>query len=85
MSTIEIISLAVAFLASASKLLASTKPLWNLMPKPVALLLPSLVVMLPYLAEKLGMAHTTLDVVSAVIMSLALVLPGAAAHADSSK
>ena len=79
MSVVEIVAFVVAFAGAASKLLESSRPFWKLLPGPVATFLPSLVVMLPTLASQVGAATTTLDLVNAVVVALALLLPGAAA------
>lgn len=83
MSIVEIVSFVVAFAGAASKLLNSAKPFWSYMPAPVAAVLPSVVVMLPFLAEKIGGAQTTIDLVNAFVVSLALLLPGSTAKEKS--
>lgn len=76
MSIVEIVSFIVAFAAAASKLLNSAKPFWNRLPAPVSAFLPSVVVMLPFLAEQVSSVKTTIDLVNALVVSLALLLPG---------
>jgi hypothetical protein len=76
MHLFEIVSFVVAFAGSASKLLTAAKPFWNKLPTPIAALLPSVCMMLPTLAEKVGGSTTTVDFVSALVVSLALLLPG---------
>lgn len=77
MSVVEIVAFVVAFAGAASKLLDSAKPFWEKLPSPVATFVPSVVLMLPYLAEQLGGVTTSLDLVNAFVLSLALLLPGA--------
>jgi hypothetical protein len=79
MSIVDIVAFVVAFAAAATKLLNAAKPFWSKLPTVVSTFLPSVVVMLPFLASKLSGVTTTVEFVDAVVVSLALLLPGAAA------
>lgn len=81
MSVVEIVSYVVAALLALSRILKSTEPFWKLLPPKVALFIPSVVAMLPVLIEQVGGAKTTLDLVNAVLVAGALLLPGAGVNA----
>lgn len=78
MSIVEIVSYSVAVIAAVSRLLDSAKPFWSKLPQPVAAFIPSVVVMLPQLSTLISGSKTTLDLVNAVVLAVALLLPGAA-------
>lgn len=77
MSTVEIAALVVAFCLAASRLLKVAAPLWAKLPKPVAAWAPVIVMALPKIAEAFGMVKTELDLTEAVLVSMALLVPGA--------
>lgn len=81
MSVVEIVSYVVAALLAFSRILKSTEPFWKLLPQKVALFIPSVVAMLPVLIEQVGGAKTTLDLINAVLVAGALLLPGAGVSA----
>lgn len=83
MTVVEIVAFVVAFAGAASKLLNAAKPFWEKLPKPVAMFLPSVVVMLPALAASVTGVTTTLGLVEALVVSLALLLPNA--HKSATK
>lgn len=85
MSIFEIVALIVAFAGAASKLLNSAKPFWSYLPASVATFLPSVVLMLPYLAAQVSDVETTVDLVNAIVVSLALLLPGTASKVEQPK
>ncbi len=76
---LSVIAIVVAVALAATKLLKSAEPFWAFLPKSVATFLPSVVAMLPVLAEKVGLTTTPVDFTVAVVSSLALLVPGAAA------
>lgn len=77
MSVVDIVAYVVAAALAISRVLDSTKPYWRLVPTKIAAFLPSLVAFLPVLAAAVGAAKTELDLISAVLVSGALLLPGA--------
>jgi hypothetical protein len=81
MSVIDIVSYVVAALLAFSRILESTRPYWKLLPSKVALFIPSLVSMLPVLVSQVGLAKSGLDLVNALLVAGALMLPGAGAGA----
>lgn len=85
MTVVDIAGYVVAGAMAASRILESTKPFWSVIPPKVATFLPSLVAMLPVLASKMGVAHSELDFVNALIVSGALLLPGAGISSSQSK
>lgn len=66
----------VAALLAASKLLTAAQPLWQKLPRWLAVAIPVVVVDLPQLAGFFGVAVTSADLVQAVVLSAALLLPG---------
>lgn len=78
LSTVEIAAYVVAGALAASKLLSAAKPLWDKLPKVVAVALPVLVVDLPLVAGYFGLVQTGGDLTTALIASVALLLPGLA-------
>lgn len=86
MTFVDIVSYAVAAILAFSRILNSAKPFWKFIPAPLGTLVPSVVAMLPVLAEKVGAAQTGLDLVNAVLVAGALLLPGAGvAAAEAAK
>lgn len=82
MTTIEIITIAVAYLAAASRLVQASRPLWALLPPRVARVAPSVALGLALLVERLAGVETGLGAVESVLAVAGLVLPGALAHDD---
>lgn len=78
LSTVELASYVAAGCLAGSKLLSVTKPLWDKLPRVVAVALPAVVAALPLLAEKAGLVQTTGDLVTLCAYAVALTLPGAA-------
>lgn len=85
MSLVDIISYAVAALLAISRVLDSTKPYWKFLPPKVAMFVPPIVALIPVLADKIGAAKSGLDLVTALIVAGALVLPGAGAATAEKK
>jgi len=76
MSVMEVSTLVVSILLAASRLVAVAKPLWSKLPTWLAGVLPALVVMLPQVASYFNVVHTDMDLVSACVLSVALLVPG---------
>lgn len=76
MTTVEIVALVVAFCLQATRLLNSAKPLWQMLPDRAQALLPVLVAVLPQLASALTGAKSWMDLAEAVVIALAMLLPG---------
>lgn len=81
MSVVIIASYIVAAVLAVSRILEASKPFWSFLPTKVAALIPSIVAMLPVLAEKMGLVETGQDFVQALIVAGALLLPGAGVKA----
>lgn len=78
LSVLEIGAYVSAGLLAASRLLDVAKPVWEKLPRPVAVALPVVVAALPALAEKAGLVKTEVDLVTLGITALALLVPGIA-------
>jgi hypothetical protein len=76
MSVVEIAAAVVSVLMVASRFLNAAKPMWDRLPKVVAVALPVVVAMIPQIAEMIGQSKTTVDFVNYVIASVALVVVG---------
>jgi uncharacterized membrane protein YjjP (DUF1212 family) len=84
MSIIVICTYIVAAALAISRILESSKPYWRFLPTKVAAVIPSVIAMLPVLVDKLGGVKTGIDFVQAIIVSVALLLPGAGVlHPDT--
>lgn len=83
MTAVEISSYIIATVAALSRLLKSAEPFWRLMPQKVAVIIPSVIAMIPVLVEQLGVAETALDLVNALLVAGALLLPGAGVKTDA--
>lgn len=80
MSFVIIATYVVAAALAVSRILEASKPYWAFLPTKVAAVIPSIVAMLPVLAEKMGMVQTGQDFVQALLVAGALLLPGAGVH-----
>lgn len=78
MSIVEISTVAVSILLGASRLLKAAQPLWNKLPRVVAVALPVVVLSVPKLVELFGGVHTTLDLTETLVLAAALLVPGIA-------
>jgi hypothetical protein len=76
LSVLEIGAYVSAGLVAASRLLDVAKPLWEKLPRPVAVAIPVVVAALPALAEQAGLVHTEIDLVTLCITALSLIVPG---------
>ena len=75
-TTVDIAADVVAASLAASKLLTAAKPLWNKLPRWLAVAVPVVVADLPQVAAFFGVATTGQDLAMAVVTSVALLLPG---------
>lgn len=72
---VEIAAYVSAVALGASKFLSSAKPLWDKLPKPVAVVLPAVVAALPQLAEQAGLIKTGHDLVALAVVSVVALVP----------
>lgn len=63
---------------AASRLLPVTKQFWDKLPRWLAVVLPVLVLDLPQIADAFGVAKTGADLTTALLVSVALLVPGIA-------
>ena len=77
MTVFEVIAYGAGLALSATKLLNTAKPYWSKLPTSVAAVLPSVVVLLPAVADRLSSLHTEGDLKTLGLTVLALLLPGA--------
>jgi hypothetical protein len=78
MTVIDIASVVVSVLLGASRLLATAKPLWNKLPRVVAVAVPVVVACVPQVVEMLGGVKSALDLATTVVFAAALLVPGIA-------
>jgi hypothetical protein len=78
LSVLEVGAYLSAGLLAATRLLSVAKPLWDKLPRVVAVALPVVVASLPLLAEKAGLIKTEVDLVGFGVTALALLVPGIA-------
>jgi len=64
---------------AATRLVSAAQPLWQKLPKWLAVVAPVLVLALPQVADAAGLVKTGTDLTTFVITSVALLLPGIAA------
>ncbi len=77
-SIVELGAYVSAALLSATKLLNTAKPLWDKLPRVVAVAVPVVVATLPLLAEKAGLIATPVDLTTLFVTAAALLVPGIA-------
>ena len=75
---VDIAAYVAAGALAASKLVAAAQPYWAKLPRWLAVAAPVLVLDLPQVATWMGQATTGTDVLTAVVTSVALLLPGLA-------
>ena len=68
-----------------SRVLKVASPLWSKMPKVVAAALPAVAVLLPQVADAFGVVKTEMDLVSACVFAVALLVPGVEAAVKEAK
>lgn len=78
LSPVEIGADLAAGLLAASKLLSVAQPLWDKLPKWLAVAIPVLIVCLPQVASAAGLVQTSGDLLQVGITAVALLLPGIA-------
>jgi predicted Kef-type K+ transport protein len=78
LSPIDIASYVSAGALATTKLISVCKPVWNRLPKWLAVALPVLVLVLPQIAQFFAGATTSKELFAAFITSLALLMPGLA-------
>lgn len=75
---VDVVAYVAAGLMAGSKLLSATQPLWAKLPRWLSVAAPVLVLDLPQVATWIGASVTGTDVLTAVVTSVALLLPGLA-------
>ncbi len=75
---VDVAAYVAAGALAASKLVSACQPLWAKLPRWLAVAAPVLVLDLPQVATWMGQAATGTDVLTAVVTSVALLLPGLA-------
>ena len=76
MSVVAIVAFVASVLMVGSRWLQAARPLWDRLPKAVAVLLPAIVAMIPQVIDLLNQSKTAVDLVSNVVASVALVVVG---------
>ncbi len=87
MTITDLIPQVAALVLAASRMLPKTEALWRFLPPKFRWLPPVLLVALPQVADMLGMAKSPLDLGTAVLLAVALLVPGArsSTHAQLAK
>ncbi len=78
LNPVDIAADVTAGLLALSKLVPVTQPLWAKLPRVVAVALPVVVLDLPLLLAQFGAVTSDTSLLSAVVASVALLLPGLA-------
>lgn len=76
MSVVAIVAFVVSVLMVGSRWLQAARPLWDRLPKVVAVMLPAIVAMVPQVIDLLQQSKTAVDLVSNVAAAAALVVVG---------
>jgi len=76
MTVFEIFAYGAGLATAATKLVKTAQPYWAKLPKVVSTLLPSVIVVLPAVAELLGGLKTEGDLKTLGLTVVALLLPG---------
>lgn len=76
LTPLDIASYVSAGALAATKLISVCKPVWNRLPKWLAITLPVLVLALPQIAQFFAGSTTSRELFAAFITSLALLMPG---------
>ena len=76
MTPVEIVAAIVSVLLLGSRFLQSAKPVWDRFPKPVAVMLPPIVALIPGVVELLNQTKTWADLVNYLIAAFAMVVVG---------
>lgn len=83
MSLFETFGLVAGYLLAATKLFNTAKPYWGKLPAVVGTALPTVVVLLPAIADRLAGLQSPADLKALGLAALALLLPGAVNKAAS--
>jgi len=75
---VDVVAYVAAGCLAASKLLSAAQPLWQKLPRWLAVAAPVLVLDLPQVATWIGASVSGTDVLTAVVSSVCLLLPGLA-------
>ena len=75
---VDVVSYVAAGILAGSKLLSAAQPLWAKLPRWLAVALPVVVLDAPQIATWVGGSVTGTDVMTAVVSSVCLLLPGLA-------
>lgn len=78
LSPIEIGAAIAAGVLAASKLVTAAQGLWDKLPRPLAVVMPVLVLALPQVAAAAGLIKVEGDLVTFAVTAVALLLPGIA-------
>lgn len=78
LTPVDIASYVAAGSLALSKLFSAAQPLWNKLPRWLAVAIPVLVVDLPQVAQSFGGVATGTSITTAIITSVAMLLPGLA-------
>lgn len=77
---VSLASLIAAAALALTRLLTTAKPLWDRLPPSLQGVVPVLVLVLPQIAASAAGVHTSLDLANLLMLSAALILPGAHSH-----
>lgn len=78
LTPVEIAAGLAAGLLALSKVFAVARPLWNRLPRWLAVALPVVILNTPQVLSALGVVHTGADLTTALCTTVALLLPGIA-------
>jgi len=84
LNPVEVASYVAAGALASTKLISACKPVWNRLPRWLAVALPVLVLDLPQVAQSFTGATTGQALFAAVVTSVGLLLPGLAEAEHSS-
>lgn len=73
---IDIASDITAGVLAASKLISAAQPIWQKLPRWLAVALPVVVLDIPQVVSLLGGVQSGMDLTTAIVASVALLLPG---------
>ena len=78
LSVVDVATYAAAGCVAVSRLMTTFQPLWNKLPRWLAVAMPVLVTALPQVAAAAGLVTTNVDLTQFLIVSAALLVPGLA-------
>lgn len=76
MSPVEIATAVVSVLMVASRFVQAAKPLWDRLPRAVAVVLPAAVALVPQIIDLLSQSKTAIDLTTNLIAAAGLVAVG---------